>query len=284
MATGLLSMTNDEQITKRTESANDFHKLSIQVSLDGLSFCILDTVNNAIVASKQKRFGKELTPYQIQKELQELIREYRVTDYGYSAVVVIHKNPLFSLVPKDLFDEKELANYMKFNVKILTNDMMAYDEIEQQDMVNVYVPFMNINNYIYELFGAFDYLHNGTVLIQALLQGHTETREPVCFVHSAEEQMDIIVLDHKKLVYFNSFAYETKEDFIYFLLFALEQLNLDPASVRVRLFGTVEEGDPYYDICYRYIQNVSLFYPAQPVYSASSDAEESIDFTVLNAL
>jgi len=277
-------MTNDEQITKRTESANDFHKLSIQVSLDGLSFCILDTVNNAIVASKQKRFGKELTPYQIQKELQELIREYRLTDYVYSAVVVIHKNPLFSLVPKDLFDEKELANYMKFNVKILTNDMMAYDEIEQQDMVNVYVPFMNINNYIYELFGAFDYLHNGTVLIQALLQGHTETREPVCFVHSAEEQMDIIVLDHKKLVYFNSFAYETKEDFIYFLLFALEQLNLDPASVRVRLFGTVEEGGPYYDICYRYIQNVSLFYPAQPVYSASSDAEESIDFTVLNAL
>ena len=276
-------MTN-EQTTKRPESANDLHKLSIQVSLDGLSFCILDTVQNSIVASKQKRFGKELTPYQLQKELQEMIREYRVTDYGYTAVVVIHKNPLFSLVPKDLFDENELANYMKFNVKILANDMMAYDEIEQQDMVNVYVPFMNINNYIYELFGAFDYLHSGTVLIQALLQGNTESREPVCFVHAADEQMDIIVLENKKLVYFNSFTYETKEDFIYFLLFALEQLNLDPTSVLVRLFGTLEEGDPYYDICYRYIQNVSLFYPAQPVYSAASEEEESIDFTVINAL
>ena len=276
-------MTN-EQKTKRPESANDFHKLSIQVSLDGLSFCILDTLNHVIVASKQRHFGKELTPYQLQKELQEMIREYRVEDYGYSAVVVIHRNPLFSLVPKDLFDENELANYMKFNVKILANDMMAYDEIEQQDMVNVYVPFMNINNYVYELFGAFDYLHSGTVLIQALLQAHTETREPVCFVHSTEEQMDIIVLDNKKLVYYNSFDFETKEDFIYFLLFALEQLNLDPAAVRVRLFGTIEEGDPYYEICYRYIQNVSLFYPAQPVYSAASEAKDSIDFTVINAL
>jgi len=276
-------MTN-EQITKRRESANDFHKLSIQVSLDGLSFCILDTVNNTIVASKHKHFGKELSPYQLQKELQEMIREYRIRDYGYSAVVVIHKNPLFSLVPKDLFDEKELANYMKFNVKILANDMMAYDEIEQQDMVNVYVPFMNINNYIYELFGAFDYLHNGTVLIQALLQSHTDSREPVCFVHSAEDQMDIIVLENRKLLYFNSFGYETKEDFIYFLLFTMEQLQLDPASVRVRLFGTIEEGDPYYEICYRYIQNVSLFYPSQPVYSAAAEEEERIDFTVINAL
>jgi len=276
-------MTN-EQETKRPESANDFHKLSIQVSLDGLSFCVLDTLQDVIVASKQRRFGKELSPYQLQKELQEMIREYRLEDYGYTSLVVIHRNSFFSLVPKDLFDEKELANYMKFNVKILANDMMAYDEIEQQDMVNVYVPFMNINNYIYGIFGAFDFLHSGTVLIQALLQGHTESREPVCYAHAAEDQMDIIVLEHKKLVFFNSFSYDTKEDFLYYLLFTMEQLNLDPASARVRLFGTIEEGDPYYEICYRYIQNVSLFYPAQPVYSAATEEKDSIDFTVLNAL
>ena len=283
MGTGLLFMTNEEK-TKSAESANDFYKLSIQVSLNGLSFCILDTISNSIVASKQRYFGKELTPYQLQKELQDMLREYRVTDYGYSSVVVIHKNALFSLVPKDLFDENELANYLKFNVKILANDLMAYDEIEQQDVVNVYVPFMNINNYIYDLFGAFEYLHNGTVLIQALLQSHSESREPVCYVHSGEDQMDITVLKNKKLVFFNSFPYETREDFIYYLLFTLEQLGLDPETVKVRLFGTIEEGDPYYDICYQYIQNVSLFYPSQTVYPQASDEEEVIDFTVINAL
>lgn len=276
-------MTN-EQKTRSAEGANDFHKLSIQVSLNGLSFCILDTISNSIIASKQRHFGKELTPYQLQKELQEMLREYRVTDYGYSNVVVIHKNSLFSLVPKDLFDENELANYLKFNVKILTNDLMAYDEIEQQDVVNVYVPFMNINNYIYDLFGAFDYLHNGTVLIQALLQGNTESREPICYVHAGEEQMDITVLENKKLVFFNSFPFETREDFVYYLLFTLEQLGLDPETIKVRLFGNIEEGDPYYDICYQYIQNVSLFYPSQTVYSHASDEEANIDFAVLNAL
>lgn len=276
-------MTN-EQITKSAEGVNDFHKLSIQVSLNGLSFCILDTISNSIVASKQRQFGKVLTPYQLQKELQDMLREYRVLDYGYSSVVVIHKNSLFSLVPQDLFDEKEMANYLKFNVKILTNDLMAYDEIEQQDVVNVYVPFMNINNYIYDLFGAFDYLHNSTVLIQALLQGNTETREPVCYVHAGEDQMDITVLENKKLIFFNSFPYETREDLIYYLLFTLEQLSLDPESIKVRLFGNIEEGDPNYDICYRYIQNVSLFYPSQTLYSYAADEEEGIDFAVINAL
>jgi len=275
-------MTKEEKINT-PPGLDKIHKLSIQVSLNGLSFCILDTISNSIVLSKQVEFKKDLSPYEIQRELKELLREYRVEDYGYSDVVVIHRNTLFSLVPKSLFDEKELANYMKFNVKILANDMMAYDEIDQPELVNVYVPFMNINNYVYELFGEFDFLHNGTVLIQALLQSQSDTKNPVCYVHVAEDQMDITVLEHKKLKFYNSFYFDTKEDFIYYLLFTLEQLELDPAQVGVRLFGSVKEGDELYEICYEYIGNTGLFYPSNEIYGSGETHDESIDFTVLNA-
>ncbi|MDH3699394.1 MAG: DUF3822 family protein [Flavobacteriaceae bacterium] len=275
-------MTKKEKIN--TPSGLDkIHKLSIQVSLNGLSFCILDTISNSIVLSKQIAFKKDLSPYEIQRELKELLREYRVTDYGYSDVVVIHRNTLFSLVPKSLFDENELANYMKFNIKILANDMMAYDEIDLPELVNVYVPFMNINNYVYDLFGEFDFLHNGTVLIQALLQSHSDSKSPVCYVHVADDQMDITVLEHKKLKFYNSFYFDTKEDFIYYLLFTLEQLGLDPAQVGVRLFGSVKEGDELYDICYEYVSNTGLFYPSNEIYGSGESNDESIDFTVLNA-
>ncbi len=275
-------MTKEEKINTPS-GLDNIHKLSIQVSLNGLSFCILDSISNSIVLSKQVIFKKDLNAYEILKELRDLLRTYRVEDYGYSDVVVIHRNTLFSLVPKSLFDEKELANYMKFNIKILANDMMAYDEIDQPELINVYVPFMNINNYIYELFGEFDFLHNGTVLIQALLQSHSDTKRPVCYVHVADDQMDITVLENKKLRFYNSFYFDTKEDFIYYLLFTLEQLKLDPAQVGVRLFGSVKEGDDLYKICYEYIQNIGLFYPSNEIYGSGESQEESIDFTVLNA-
>ncbi|MBT8320565.1 MAG: DUF3822 family protein, partial [Eudoraea sp.] len=127
METGLLFMTK-KRINRETEDTLEhYHKLSIQVSLNGLSFCVLDTIGNAIPLSKRIEFGKQLSPYEVLKELKSLIRSEGILDYQYSDVVVIHSNTLFSLVPKDLFNPEELANYLKFNVKMLANDLVVYD-------------------------------------------------------------------------------------------------------------------------------------------------------------
>lgn len=278
-------------MTKKTTNStvgnnptSEYHKLSIQISLNGLSFCVLDTLDNNLLISEQRTFPKELIPFEAQKNLKELLEEYRVTKYTFSEVVVIHRNKLFSFVPKALFDEKELANYLKFNAKILANDLIVYDEIESHDLVNVYVPFVNINNYIYDLFGEFEFKHSSTVLIQSLLNHHGNGNDPVCYIQVLEQQMDITVIAKKKLLLFSSFDFTTKEDFIYYLLFTMEQLNLDTSTVAVKLFGTIEEGDPNYDICYTYVKNVSIFVPPNLPYHLGGREQESIDFTTLNAL
>lgn len=277
-------MTKKESNTAPEKSVENYHKLSIQVGLNGLSFCVFDTIANTVAQSRRIAFGRELSPFEVQKELREIVQQEGILDYGYSGVVVIHRNNLFSLVPRALFDKNELANYLKFNARILANDLIEYDEISNYELVNVYVPFMNINNYIYDLFGAFDFMHSGTVLIQALLNSHSGGSEAVCYVHAGEHYMDIMVLSQKQLLFYNSFPYSTKEDFIYYLLFTLEQLKLDPGSVKTRLFGAVEEGDDIYNICYEYIQHLSIFIPAGSHDLADAKDAESIDFTVLSAL
>ena len=277
-------MTKKETNSPEHTLDSSYHKLSIQVSLNGLSFCVFDTVANHIPLSKHLNFDKELTPYEVQKELKAIIKDNRIEDYNFSQVVVIHRNNLFGLVPKTLFNKDELPNYLKFNTKILANDLIAYDEIESYEMVNVYVPFVNINNFIYDLFGEFEYKHNGTVLIEALLNTHTNGKEPICYVHVSEQQMDITVLSQKKLLFYNSFQFITKEDFLYYLLFTLEQLGLDPATVKLRLFGAVDEGDEIYGICYEYIQHLSIFIPPNTDYPHEGRSIEGIDFTIINAL
>jgi len=261
----------------------NYHKLSIQVSLNGLSFCVLDTIGNTIPLSKSVDFGKEFSPYEMQKELKELLKEYKVRDFTFSDVVVIHRNNLFSLVPKALFDKGELANYLKFNAKILANDLVVFDEIDSYDMMNVYVPFVNINNYIFDLFGEFEFKHHATVLVQTLLNGHSNGNEPICYVHVSEQQIDVAILSQKQLLFYNCFHFITKEDFIYYLLFTLEQLKLDTETIKLRLFGAIEEGDEIYSICYEYIQNLSIFLPSSASY-LNEGREETIEFTVINAL
>ncbi len=266
-------------------SEKNFYRLSIQISLNGLSFCVLDTIANTVMASEQVIFHKELTPFQVLGELEQLFKKNVIQKTEFSEVVVIHRNNLFSLVPRAMFKTDELANYLKFNAKILANDHIAYDEIDGHELINVYVPFVNINNYIYDLFGEFIYKHHGTVMVQSLLneQG-TGKMLPVCYVHLSEQQLDITVVANKKLLLFNHFQYATQEDFLYYLLFTLEQLKLDPETVQLRLFGELDEGHRLYELSYEYVKNVAIFVPSKNADLMGIADRESIDFTVLNAL
>ena len=277
-------MTKKETNKPSAETAETFNKLSIQVSLNGLSFCVADTISKKVLLQVKRNFGKELSPYEVQKELQDLMRENRVSDFGITETVVVHANKLFSLVPKPLFKKDELANYLKFNVKILANDFIDYDQIEGHELVNVYIPYVNINNYIFDLFGAFEFKHNATVLLESLLKSQVNGSGPVCYIHNTDRQMYVLVADRKKLLFYNSFDYQTKEDFIYYLLFTLEQLKLDPEQVSLRLFGQIEEGDALYKICYEFVRHISIFVPDYNYQPADEQSTAEMDYTVLSAL
>ncbi len=283
MGTGPLYMTKKETKNNTGIPVENFKKLSIQVSLNGLSFCVFDTVANTILNSEKVVFAKELTPYEILKRLKLLFSSHKIEEEQFSEIVVVHRNNLFSLVPKALFNEDELANYLKFNTKILANDHLAHDELESFDINNVYVPFVNINNYIYDLFGEFTFKHNGTVMVESLMNNHATTKEAVCYIHTSQRQMDVTVIASKKLLLFNSFNFVTKEDFLYYLLFTLEQLELNTESVSIKLFGDIEKGDDIYDLCYNYVKDVSIFYPSFTEHPGIDKPEETIDFTVINA-
>ena len=70
---------------------------------------------------------------------------------------------------------------------------------------------------------------------------------------------------------------------MYYLLFTLEQLGLNPESLKLRLIGEPEEGDPIYELASQYLENVSVFVPGDSLFPVSPE-DESIDFTLIGAL
>nr|WP_299339240.1 DUF3822 family protein [Allomuricauda sp.] len=266
------------------EIGNKNNKLSIQIGLNGLSFCALDSISNDILAYEKIRFKSLSTPYLLLKEVKEALNKNNIKNTSFGEIVVIHKNPLFSLVPKTLFDENELPNYLKFNTKIMANDHIVFDELKNHDIINVYVPFTNVNNYFFDLFGEFEFKHSGTVLISTLLSQNKASSDTVCYGYVDEKEMEIVVVSEKKLLFYNYFEYSTPEDFLYYLLFVLEQLNLDTTKVQLKLFGNIEEGDSRYELAYRYVKNISVFVPPSSSYFLDGSETTSIDFTILNTL
>lgn len=236
----------------------NYRKLVIQAGLDGFSFAVTDTLNQQILTFREVRFADFSKSNKIEDFYWKAFLEHRELTRLYDEVVVIHDNNLNTFVPLALFDEQFLGSYLQYNTKVFETDFFTFDAIPNQEMNNVYVPYANINNYLLDQFESFDYKHYCSILVEKLLLQSKNIEEKQVFVHFGKEKFDVIVVQNKKLILFNSFECSTKEDFIYYLLFVAEQLQLNPEYFKLQLLGAISEGDPFYDIAYKYVRNVSL--------------------------
>ena len=230
--------------------------LSIQFSLDGFSFCISDSILKKDIYFSEYTFDyTQKTPEALLDNIEEIFKNDINLQHEFLSILVIHYNNLSTFVPNKYFKEDNIKDYLNLNIKTLATDLIVFDEIEILEAKNVYVPYVNINNYLFQNFGEFEYKHHLTVLVEKLLKLEVN-RDKTMFVNVNHSNFDIIVLEDKKLILSNSFSFESKEDFIYYILFTAEQLNLDTEKFKLYFLGDIEMESEIYKITYQYIRNV----------------------------
>ena len=177
------------------------------MNLNGLSFCILDRTSNRIEFLKTIDFESKLTPFDVLNRLKTDLSTNTVYADEFNDVQVIHQNELSTIVPAKLYDKKYKADYLKFNSKILRTDFIATDDIEINKSINVYVPYVNINNYMFDTFGSFEYKHSSTVLIDTILQRVESSENPRVFIHVNNTSIELLVFKNQEVLLFNTFEY-----------------------------------------------------------------------------
>ena len=276
------------QKTIQTSNSLKLHtsnKLSIQISLSGLSFCVLNSQSNTIEHIQQIAFEKKLNPNELLERLKTVFDTNTTYAEHFDSVVLIYQNELSSLVPKPLFKEENSADYLKFNAKILNTDYISFDEIEINNSINVYVPLININNYIFDKYGEFEYKHASTIYIDAILKRELNAEDTKLYINVEKNHLELVGVDKGTLVFYNAFEYHSIEDFIYYILFTIEQLHLDQESIVVVLTGIINKDDELYNMLYKYVRHVDFLKP-DIKYKQSSNIEPYSDhdhFILLNS-
>ncbi|MHC0443152.1 DUF3822 family protein [Flavobacterium sp. 3-210] len=239
-------------------TSKNYKKLSIQVSLTGFSFCCFDTLNNVITTYKDIKFDTSGKTGKIEDLYSEAFKSNRELKDIYDEVMVIHSNNLSTFVPEPLFDEEYLGSYLQYTTKVFETDFFTFDQISNYHMNSVYIPYVNINNFLIDNVGSFDYKHANSILVEKILDNSRNNDEKKMVVNFNPGHFEVIVVQNQKLLFFNSFEYQTPEDFLYYLLFTAEQSNLNPEIFPLELLGTIDQNDPFYAIAYKYIRNISF--------------------------
>ena len=266
--------TNENNIT--------YKKLIVQVSLNGISFCCKDTLLSTTFILKNIPFTEFQKSEKIEDLFVEVFNNNKELTNKYDEIVVIHSNNLSTFVPTALFDEDYLGSYLQYNTKVFETDFFAFDTLESYEMNNVYIPYVNMNNFFIDHFGSFNYQHSSTILVSKVLELSKNNFEKQLFVHVSETHFEIVVTQNQKLLLYNSFEYKTPEDFIYYILFTAEQLQLNPENFDLKLVGQIDENDDLFQICYKYIRNIS-FVTIENQGNNFSESENRHHFILLNA-
>lgn len=231
------------------------HQLLLQVSPQRFSFIVKEISSGKVCNfASEALSNNELT----EEQLDKIFLRYPELLEKYSEILVLHDNSFNTFVPQAYFNEDDLGVYLQYNIKVFSTDFFAFDELPQLEMNNVYVPYVNINNYLIDKFGAFTYQNINTGLVDFVLNKSTSNSETEVFVHVQKEHFEIIAAQNGKLMLFNSFEYATEQDFIYYILFVFEQLQLNPENTKLNLLGQINENDKLFKQAYTFIRNVNL--------------------------
>jgi len=259
------------------------NRLSVQISMIGLSFLITNAETKEVVFFKEEPLNRPHTPEELQLVLERVLNTHNALEGPFTEVVVLFSTPICTVVPSTLFDANKAIEYLKFNSKILASDFVAYDEVMKQDTVVVYIPFVNINNLFFERFGAFKYYHTTSLLLKDVLETHKLSTTKEVFINVQSDFFTLIIMFNGKLHLCNSYSYKTPEDFIYYVLFCFEQLKLNPDSVRVTLSGSVSKNDTLYNLLYTYVRHID-FVKASKLNTLGTNSKEHHHHYILKSI
>jgi len=274
-------------------SLADFKKLdkshlSIQLSLDGFAYCIFDKDLVDVVQLVEYEFeSRAQTPEQLLEYIKEVFLAENLLSNSFESVNVTHKNNLSTIVPNALYDKGSHEEYLKYTIKVLESDKIAVDTLPGFDSKNIYVPFDKINSFILEKYPSFSFLHTSSVLVTNLLKYFKNDSRRMFFVNVAKNSFEIVYLTKNKLHFHNSFLYYSKEDFLYYILFAMEHLMLKPDEQELTFIGAIDKNSPMYDITYTYVRfikflNIENFSLSEDFYQVNPHVEKHNFFELLN--
>ena len=232
------------------------YKLAMQLSLHGLDFVVYHPEKNKFIVFESYRFDDETKPEELPVMFDKILNHRQWFAYAFGEVLLLYQNTLNTLVPIPLFDKKEKSLYLGFNQPFQENHRIVFDTLSNIEAVNIYYFPNPVAEKVKDFWPNARLLHIVSGLTESLATNYkNRTSNNDLFLHVRNKCFDLVYFKDNKLFYSNTFTYYKQEDFIYFLLAAMEQLLLNPEDVQLVLMGKTDKSTAEYEMIYRYIKH-----------------------------
>jgi hypothetical protein len=259
----------------------NFYELFISVGEDGFRFIVTNSQDQRCLLIEEYQFFSRLKVQEILACLHKIYDTslYLKANFWFSINVIVRDSP-FTLIPWEYFDENQAEKYLKFTQQQLSNLQIKVNRQKQPNAMNVF----GVDNQFVEWFSQaypnrnINFLHQTQVFIEGI-QRQNQGKKGFDQIHVYIEPTYFIigVWQENKLTLMNIYHYRTAGDFIYFLLFVMDELRLSREDCPVRLYGKINSISEIYKNANTYLNNVRIYNEKPSWLKFNSDFENISD-------
>ena len=224
------------------------------------------------IKNEEKKFFEynfdAVNPMVLTEKIKDIFVERNLADAGIDKISLIHHNLLNTVVPNEFFEEENALSLLDKNIKVLPNDVVEYDEITDYKAVNIYVPFVQLKDFLSNQAAEFTSQHSLTAFLNKISKAkNNQAKLPLfeIYVNIFPKEFQIAVFKNEQLQLVNQFTYDTVDEFLYFLFFVWETLEINDENMHLYLAGIDSDNEIVKNIA-DFTENYSLlpaFAPAK---------------------
>ena len=177
-------------------------------------------------------YEKLSEPSSLLSKIKKILEIINIDFYNVVEPKFIFDNNYYIFVPDSLYIKGKEKTFLKFNVGLESDDYVTTDSIEKLNIYNIYLPYVNINNYLIEKFKKLEFYHYNTVLINKIVSV-SNSDSCHCFIENTD--LKILIIENGEIFYFNSFSYKTLDDILYYTLLIINDQSFKNKNIPINI-------------------------------------------------
>ena len=257
------------------------YRMAIQCALGGLSFALLDTKTQNLVGLEFYQSELLTDSNDLFRTLERALESKGLNNKAFQSVTCLIDNRFCTLVPETLFNEADQSKYLDFGFQLPESYTIASESLASVECRIVFAFPKALQDKMLSKWKDAKISHSSSVFVNSMMKNDIGTG---AFVQVRNRDFDMMIKKEGKLFFFNNFKFNTKEDFAYFLLFAMEQNGCSGQDTPVCFSGLIRPASEIIDLCARYIKDIRFVEGPQPVSKAMEEVPYPYYFTLYQAL
>lgn len=227
------------------------YRLTIQFSLGGLSFVLFDTAKQTVADMELHQSDDLNNSDKLFKTLEKDLKSRDLTNLQHVTCLIDGRTN--TLVPKQLYCASDSSKLLNFNVDIPNGYFIEAELIDTLQVYNLYGYPKTLRDLILKKWPEAEIHHSTSVFLRNLPQSDS----PMVHINVRNRDFDMAIMKDQ-LLFFNNFKFQTKVDFSYYLLFAMQQHELSGLETTVQFSGLIQPSSEIIELCRRYVKNIKF--------------------------